>query len=144
MHSQGSFLLLPPFFFLRFDLFITWALAANGGLPEEAVVVWSGGSDRGVSFITVGRRPSVLMEIIMHVHNCPKAKRADPPSIPSCMHLSANFTEFWNYCCSQINYALKQQCYRGDASWSDAAKAVICTGFKKGCQKQCFWDPHLN
>lgn len=38
----------------RFDLFITRALAANGGLLEEVVVVWSGGSDTGVSFITVG------------------------------------------------------------------------------------------
>lgn len=123
--------------FFRFDLFITWALAANGGLLELAVVVWSGASDRGVSFITVGRRPSVLMEIIMHVHNYPKAMWADPPDIPSCMHLGANFTKFGNTV-AVINYARTERYSWGDASWSNAAKAVICTGFKISYQEQYF------
>ena len=69
----------------RFDLFITWAVAANGGLLEEVGAVWSGGSDTGVSFITVGHSLGALMEIIMHVHNCPKAKGPGPVCMPSSM-----------------------------------------------------------
>lgn len=69
----------------RFDLFITWAVAANGGLREEVGAVWSGGSDTGVSFITVGHSLGALMEIIMHVHNCPKAKGPGPVCMPSSM-----------------------------------------------------------
>lgn len=56
-------------FFKDLIFFISSAVAANGGLLEEVVVVWSGGSDTGVSFITVGHCVWVLMEIIMHVHN---------------------------------------------------------------------------
>lgn len=76
-------------FLKRFDLFITWAVAANGGLLEEVVVVWSGGSDTGVSFITVGNSLWALMEIIMHVHNCPKAKGLDSVCMPSSMKVFA-------------------------------------------------------
>ncbi len=79
MRGYGVFLL----FFKRFDLFITWAVAANGGLLEEVVVVWSGGSDTGVSFITVGHSLRALMEIIMHVHNYPKAAGLDLICMPS-------------------------------------------------------------
>lgn len=63
-----------PLFKKIFDLFITWAVAVNGGLREEVLVVWSGGSDTGVSFITVGHSLLALMEIIMYVHNCPEGK----------------------------------------------------------------------
>lgn len=59
-----------------FDLFISWAVAANGGVREEAVGVWSGDTDTQVSFITVGHSLWALMEIIMQVHNCPKAEGA--------------------------------------------------------------------
>lgn len=49
------------------------------------MVVSSGGSDTGVSFITVGHSPPALMEIIMHVHSCLKAEGLYPVSIPSSM-----------------------------------------------------------
>ena len=85
MHNRGVFLLLKKKKKKRFDLFITWAVAANGGLLEEVGAVWSGGSDTGVSFITVGHSLGALMEIIMHVHNCPKAKGPGPVCMPSSM-----------------------------------------------------------
>ena len=49
---------------------------ANGGVAEEAVVVWSGGSDTAVSFITAGHCLSAFIKIIMRVHNWEAEGRA--------------------------------------------------------------------
>ena len=49
---------------------------ANGGVAEEAVVVWSRGSDTAVSFITVGHCLSAFIKIIMRVHNWEAEGRA--------------------------------------------------------------------
>lgn len=41
-------------FLLRFYIFISLAAADDEGFIEEVEVVWSGSSDTGVTFITVG------------------------------------------------------------------------------------------
>lgn len=82
-------------FLLRFDIFISLAVADDEGFIEEVVVVWTCSSDTGVTFITVGHSLWALMKITMHVHNGPKAKVLDYDAC--CTSLSMFFITIINW-----------------------------------------------